>query len=166
MARPRKPDHLKIVAGTAQPCRMNPKAPKPARGAPNAPSHLSARGKVGWADAAAIAESMGVLTQADGAALELLAEALADLRAARASLARPLVLAGKELAGPGERYYWAEIQGGASLRKRPELSDISDADRRVSAWLSKFGLTPADRSRVSADTSKDENPFDEIFGNG
>jgi phage terminase small subunit len=35
------------------------------------------------------------------------------------------------------------------IRARPEVAMIADADRRIMMWMSKFGLTPADRSRVS-----------------
>lgn len=167
MANPRKPTHLKVVSGTARPDRANPNEPTPPRERPSPPSHLSDRGKAAWAEAAVIVDGMGVLTAADPVALEALAEALADLRAARASLARPLVLTietddgpiEREMAAAGERYYWTMGKGGPMRRQRPELVDIADADRRLAAWIGRFGMSPADRSRVSAAPSEEVNPF-------
>jgi phage terminase small subunit len=46
------------------------------------------------------------------------------------------------------------------LRSHPAVAIVADADRRYAMWLSKFGLTPSDRSRVSAAISDtDKNPF-------
>ena len=49
------------------------------------------------------------------------------------------------------------------VRARPEVAMISDADRRVATWLARFGLTPADRSRVSASQSAADPPWDALF---
>ncbi|MFC0407930.1 P27 family phage terminase small subunit [Roseomonas elaeocarpi] len=169
--RPRKPTHLKVVAGTAQPCRTNANEPTPERERPSPPSHLSDRGKAAWAEAVLIADRMGVLTEADPLALEDLAETLADLRAARASLERPLTLMGQDgdgspkeqvFAKAGERYYWTFGKSGPMRRTRPELADIADASRRLTACLAKFGMSPADRSRVSAKGTKRKNEFAEL----
>jgi len=152
---------------------MNKSAPKPNRERPSPPAHLSDRGKAGWAEAVLIADRMGVLTEADGLAMEALAEAIADIRSARASLAKPLMLPTidddgdaieREVAAGGDRYYWTFGKGGPMRRARPEIADISDADRRLSMWMAKFGMTPADRSRVSGEQPKDPSVFDEMFG--
>lgn len=152
MARPRKPTHLKVVAGTDQPCRTNKNEPKPRREKPSPPSHLSDKAKTAWGAVSVILDRMGVLTEADGYALEGLCEAYADLRLARDSLS-----------AAGELYYETTNQsGGVMLRPRPEVAMISDADRRFAMWLAKFGLTPADRSRVSAALPDDGNQFAEF----
>lgn len=148
---------------------MNANAPKPKRERPSPPAHLSDRAKAGWAEAVLIADRMGVLTEADGLAMEALAETIADIRTARASLARPLFAPDedggqRQVAAAGERYYWTCGKGGPMRRARPEIADISDADRRLSGWMAKFGFTPADRSRVSGETEKEPNVFDEMFG--
>lgn len=160
--RPRKPTQLKVVAGTAQPCRTNKSEPRPARERPSPPAHLSDRGKAAWAEATLIADRMGVLTEADPLALEELAETLADLRAARASLARPLEIEGTLYAAAGERYYWTFGKSGPMRRARPEVADIADASRRLALWTAKFGMNPADRSRVSAAPQETANPFAEL----
>lgn len=170
MARPRTPTKLKVVAGTDRPDRANANEPKPRRERPSPPSHISDRGRSAWAEVVLICDRMGVLTEADPVALEAMAEALGDLRAARSSLGLPLILAGEpdgdgnvkehEVAKAGERYYWTFGKGGPMRRARPELADIADADRRLASWLAKFGMTPADRSRVSASDEGKTNAFD------
>lgn len=168
MARPKKPDHLKLVSGTARPHRMNKAAPKPKRAQPKPPARLSEAAREAWRDLAAMADGMGILTEADAAALEGAAEALADLREARASLALPLTIetaAGSvQVAAAGERFYWTHSKDTSLRRARPELAAISDADRRFATWLSRFGGTPADRSRVSAKKDEASNALDDLFG--
>ena len=176
MARPRKPTHLKVVAGTAQKCRTNLNEPKPLAGVPPVPRHLSARARAAWAQLSAIVNDMGVLTEGDPVALEMLCCAYVDVLEARASLAGPLTLNitvraedGTPIAAPpeilaeaGERYYWTIGKSGPMRRSRPEIADIADGERRLAMWLAKFGLTPADRSRVSAAPQTSTNAFAEL----
>ncbi len=168
--RPRTPTHLKVVAGTDRADRRHTHEPKPrvARLAP--PSRLSPRAKRVWAKAAKLLHEMGVLTIADGVALEQLCNAVADLEEARASLAQSQVLVRrdpisgdyheKRIADAGSLTYITVGQSGPMIRMRPEVAAIADADRRVSMWLAKFGLTPADRSRVGGAPPETMNPFD------
>ena len=167
MARPRKPTIVKEVSGTARKHRMNAAEPKPGAASFNPPEHLSDAAKEAWREISGIAEQMGVLTETDPVVLEGIAGTLADLRKARAALGRPLMVSrGGEvvqLAEGGERYYWTDGAGGPMRRTRPEVADIADADRRLLGWIQKFGLSPADRSRVSASTKPAESsPWDEL----
>lgn len=157
--RPKKPTHLKVVSGTYRPHREQDDEPQLAAEYPLPPEHLNDGAKSAWHQAASIAYGMGVLTGADTAALEALAGALGDLRSARASLERPLMVGDMQVAAGGERYYWTDGKGGPMRRARPELSDISDADRRIASWVGRFGMTPADRGRVSAAPQEDVNEF-------
>ena len=150
MARPRKPTHLKIVTGTLRRDRTNANEPTPRRTRPKPPAHLSDFGRAAWTEIAAIADTLGVLTAGDVLALEGLAEAVGDLRAARASLAEALVYEGATVAEGGARFYWTSGAGGPMRRPRPELAAIADADRRVCSWVARFGLSPSDRSKVTA----------------
>ena len=90
---------------------------------------------------------MGVLTLADKLALENLCEAVADLRNARDALAarRDLV-------------YKSTTMTGVMHRPYPEVAMVADADRRVAMWLSRFGLTPSDRAKVTAADKIEEDP--------
>lgn len=139
MARPRTPTALKLIKGTDQPCRINKKEPKPVRAIPSPPDYLSDRAKTTWGAVAVLLDRMGVLTEADGLALEGLCEAHAELVAARAALA-----------ARGGTTYESRTEGGAIIfRPYPEVTQIADADRRFRGWLSSVGMTPADRSRIS-----------------
>lgn len=179
MARPRTPTHLKVVTGTAQACRLNPSEPKPKRARLAAPAGLSKRAKSVWAKAAKLLDEMGVLTVSDGLALEGLCEAIADEQEARASLSRPVTIElpdeepredgtteritrQVEVAAAGSQTYVTIGKSGPMLRMRPEVAAIADANRRVAMWLAKFGLTPADRSRVGAESQREANPFEAV----
>lgn len=152
MARPRKPTQLKIVAGTAQNCRLNPNEPKPERGVPLPPSHLSPKARLAWKYVAQVLDDMGVITQADAMALEGACESYADLRNAR-----------EALKNRGSLTYEAPTDsGGVLIRKYPEVDIVAEADRRFKGWLAVLGMTPADRSRVSAGSKGDGNPFADL----
>lgn len=147
MARPRKPTALKLVKGTAQKCRTNKSEPKPARAIPSPPAHLSDRAKTAWGAVSVVLDRMGVLTEADAVALEGLCETYADLVEARLALKKR-----------GATVYEGGTEEAKIYRSYPEVAQVADADRRLQAWLTKFGLSPADRSRVSA---TGEQPVDE-----
>src|SRR5215213_7942443 len=162
MGNPRKPTALKELQGTFRKDRANPSEPRPHRVIPQPPSHLSASVKAAWRELADIADGLGVLTEGDPAALEAMAGAFADLRAARASLDAPLEIKSRDgntlaMAKAGERYYWTGGRGMPVRRVRPEIADIADADRRFLAWCQRFGMSPADRARVSVAEKKDED---------
>jgi P27 family predicted phage terminase small subunit len=147
--RPRKPTALKLVTGTLRPDRFNSREPQPKRKRPVMPATLSAGAKKAWRQFAKLLDELGVLTTADTAALGNLCEAAADLETARAALA----------ARPGLTYENVTAAGGVTHRAYPEVALVRDAERRVHRWLAAFGLTPADRSKVSiADVGKDEDP--------
>ena len=83
---------------------------------------------------------MGVLTEADALALEVMCEAYADFLAAR-----------RELGAFGSNYYETTNQSGSKMyRAHPAVAVMQDADRRIKAWIAEFGMTPSARSRVEA----------------
>jgi P27 family predicted phage terminase small subunit len=121
---------------------------------------MSDRAKVAYGRVSVILDRMGVLTEADGMALEAMCEAYADLCEARAQLRSAIEMEVKsedgsnsyrhEVAEKGKLTYVTVGKSGPMARNRPETSLIADADNRLRAWMTKFGMTPADRSRVSA----------------
>jgi P27 family predicted phage terminase small subunit len=66
--------------GTARSDRQKPDEPKPPVGVPVMPAHLNDEEKVAWHYCVEILEPMGVLTRADGLALEQLATAIVEVR--------------------------------------------------------------------------------------
>lgn len=152
MARPRKPTHLQLVTGTFRPDRRSKNEPKPQRARPSPPEHLSDRAKTAWGYVSALLERMGVLTEADGMALEGLCESYADV----------LTLRRSRDAREAPTYETINQSGGIMHRAYPEFAMLEAADRRFCMWLSKFGLTAADRSRVTAGEQRESNPFAEL----
>jgi P27 family predicted phage terminase small subunit len=120
MARPRKPTHVKLVTGTHRPDRGPKNEPKPRRERPSPPAHLSDRAKAAWGAVSVILDRMGVLTEADGLALEGLCSAYCDLVTARACLA------------DGDlTYETTNAAGGIMIRARPEVAIAADAESPV-----------------------------------
>jgi P27 family predicted phage terminase small subunit len=149
MARPRKPTALKLVTGTFRKDRNNAAEPQPKRAIPRCPSHLSDGAKLQWRHFARLLSGMGVLTAADGPALAALAETADDLAVARRALA----------AHGGALTYATET----GFRVYPEVRLISDANKRLASWLARFGMTPADRARVSVVEGKEHDELDQLF---
>lgn len=153
---PKKPSHLKVVQGTYRKDRASAREPHPARCIPPCPKHLSPAARKAWKRVAPELDRMGVLTRADGMALELLVDAYAEFWDAREQVARE-----------GATYVNTDPETGAmQIKAHPAVRIASDAWRRVRAMAQEFGLTPAARPRVHADTNAAEeyNPFRDLAG--
>jgi P27 family predicted phage terminase small subunit len=105
-----------------------------------------------WGHVVAVLDDMGVLTRADVMALELLCEAYADYLGARDALK-----------AFGSNYYETEGRNGTMRRAHPAVATMQDADRRIKAWLTEFGLTPSARTRVEAVLEKDADDAERYF---
>ncbi len=106
-----------------------------------------------WAVIAPELAALGVLTTLDGLALELLASAVAEYRAARA-----------EVAASGSTY-WTDSDDGSRLqRQSPNVRIAADAFRRAKGMLIEFGMTPAARTKVSAVLESGPDPLEEFLG--
>ena len=145
--RPSKPTHFKALAGTLQPSRTNAHEPTPAVLLPTPPDWLSGKARQYWGEIGAVLLNMKVCTVADGPALQLLTEALAEWAEAR-----------QAVQARGLTYDTTTVSGGIMRRPNPEVAIAADAWRRALAMLSQFGLTPATRAKVSA--QPEDNPND------
>jgi P27 family predicted phage terminase small subunit len=149
------PTHLKIVAGNPGKRALNKTEPKPRREIPSCPAHLADSGKVAWGRLSLILDCMGVMTEADSAALERLCDCYTDILECRILIERD------------GRTYSVTTQGGDTLIKaNPAVAQLRAADAQFKSYLVEFGLTPAARSKVHA-TSEDDNrqdPLAEFFG--
>lgn len=166
MPNPRKPTYLKVIQGTVRPCRTNLAEPKPARASGEPPPGLSAGALAAWGRLFPLLDRMGVVTEADGAALARMCECAAEMQAATESLARPVLDPdGTEVAPAGSLTYTTRSAAGVVMvRTRPEVATRAAAERRYQHWLTQFGLTPAARSRVSAVGEREKaDPADEYF---
>jgi P27 family predicted phage terminase small subunit len=155
----RKPTSLKIIEGTYRPDRSSPNEPELPVERLSAPDHLTAEATKYWPRLVDQLFNMNVLTSADAEALSSLCEALADASRARTSLSCPVLDAcGRQICAGGSLVYITESKNDTMVRARAEVAMIVDADRRVAMWLSRFGLTPADRGRVSASATQELDP--------
>jgi len=149
MARKRTPDHLKVVSGTAQKCRMNPDAPAPNAGIAVAPDWLSERAAEIFAQLCATLDGMGIASPDDQFALSLLASRIEEVE---------LMTAAVE--DGGRTYEQKDEDGNVRMRRAaPEVGLRNEAMRHAQSLLAEFGLTPAARSKVSAGKPSEQNPF-------
>lgn len=136
-----------------QPSRTNKNEPTPDVYLPTPPEWLSELAKQYWGEIGAVLLAMKLTTVADGPALQLLTEALAEWADAR----RAVHLAGLT-------YETTTMTGDVMRRPNPEVAIASDAWRRALKMLTEFGLTPASRSKVSALGENDgKDPFEEMM---
>lgn len=158
--RPRKPRALKLVQGTDRPDRANKRAPTPGPAPlPPPPKDLTTHEKRSWKQLAALVDPLRIAAAADVVAFRemvrchgLITQAAAELRAAG-----------------GKLTYEAFTEAGVSYRKRPELELIATFTKLLDGKLARFGLTPAEREKVTKigdDAAGD--PLDEfaVGGNG
>lgn len=154
--RPRKPTAIKLVTGTAQPCRMNPDEPTPTLTDLRPPGILRLHGTARrlWRLLAPMLDGMSVLTDPDKMALGRLC-----------TLWGQVIDWERQAEKDGPTYETFNKLGERIIRPNPLLALAADADRRAQALAAKFGLTPADRSRVKAQAKREADPF-ESFLNG
>jgi len=146
--RKKKPDHLKVLSGTNQPCRMNPDQPKARDGVAQPPEWLSERGAEIFARLSATLSGMGISSPDDLDNLAMLASRLEEVEICTAVIE-----------DAGRVYETENASGGVMIRARPEVAMRSDAMRHSQSLLSEFGLSPAARAKVSAGKKEEENPF-------
>lgn len=146
MPNPRKPTPLKIVEGTARADRLNPNEPKPPVSIPSCPSGLSAGAKAEWRRIAPALEDMGLLSQIDRAALAGYCELYARWQKAEREIQKPAAKGGGEVV----------TTPNGSLQVSPWVSISRAALSEMRKFASEFGLTPASRSKVSAEPPKKE----------
>lgn len=144
----RTPDHLKIIAGTARPDRMNPDAPPANIGTAEPPEWLSKRAAEIFAQLSATLLGMGIASPDDQAALALLASRLEEIEICTAVIE-----------DSGRTYCTTATSGDKLVRARPEVAMRNEAMRHAQSLLAEFGLTPATRSKVSAGKPAEKNPF-------
>lgn len=146
--RKRKPDHLKVVAGTDQPSRMNPHAPKPPPDLPEPPGWLSERAAEWFLKTVGVLDGMGIASSAHVDMLSLAASRYDEVLDCQAIL--------EDL---GRTYTTRAVAGSLMFRSRPEVAQKNEAMRHLQSLLAEFGLSPASVSKVSAPPGERDNPF-------
>lgn len=149
--RKRIPDHLKVVKGTAQPCRMNPNAPAPSADLPEPPEWLSERAAEWFRQTVAILDGMGIASADHRDMLSLAASRYDEILDCTAVI--------EDL---GRTYTVVMVSGSISFKARPEVAMRNESMRHLQSLLAEFGLSPASVSKVSAPPGERENPFAEF----
>lgn len=150
-----KPTVLKLVQGNAGKRKISKSEPKPKREIPSCPAHMSDAGKVAWGRLSVLLDRMGVLTEADSAALERLCDCYSDILICRESLV-----------ADGWTYKTRDAQGNTLIKGNPAANQLRSADSQFKSYLIEFGLTPAARSKVhgSPEEETKDDPLKEFFG--
>ena len=123
----RKPSYLKAVQGTLRKDRANPGAPKLKHKIPRASASLPKEAKVEYYKLVKVLNHMKVLSEGDGGELE-------NLSIARAQI----------------KHLSKKLFKTADMKEFRKIQICLNDAVRISAALSmRFGLSPADRDRVS-----------------
>jgi hypothetical protein len=143
--RPRKPTAQKALAGTLRGDRANPAEPQGQPIAiPEAPPDLTPFEAAAWADLKALVDPMKVATASDVFAFRAMVEDAGMLAALRKSFND----------SGGDPVYVEDTKAGPQLRMRPEVQAIPTYRKLLFLHMARWGIDPADRSRVSALTEE------------
>jgi P27 family predicted phage terminase small subunit len=142
-----KPTRLKILNGTRAD-RINAREPTPPAGPPEVPKHLDELARDEWARLVPILEEMGVLSQADGAALMLYCECYSKWLRARGEIAKRGMTI--EITKTITSKKGSTIETTGRLQANPAVLIEIQMMRLMKELLIEFGLTPSARSRISA----------------
>lgn len=133
-----KPTALKLVTGNPGRRPVNKREAKAKRVIPAAPEHMSAKAREVWGSLSTRLDRLGLLTELDALALELLCENYVEILELR-----------DEIDTHG-RTQDVKTENDTVVRARPQVGMLSDAERRFRAMMNEFGMTPSARSRVTA----------------
>jgi P27 family predicted phage terminase small subunit len=147
------PTKLKILAGTRA-ARVNHHEPMLPPARPEIPEHLDALARGEWERLCPILERMGVLTEADGAALTIYCECYSKWLRARGEVAKRGLLIEVSRTVTSKRGATVETTG--SVKANPAVMIEVQMARLMKEILIEFGLTPSARSRVKInETARD-----------
>lgn len=148
--RPRKPSKIKQIQGTERPCRVNPAEPSLTVELPEPPSDLPDRVREKYHDYAERIVNARYMTVLDMNAVLSAAQAYVDWREAC-----------EMIEANGGQFIEEPITNSEGdiidrrIKAHPAVAVRNEADKRHMNWLTRLGLTPADRSRVSTVAQKD-----------
>lgn len=171
------PTALKLVTGNAGKRAINTSEPRPSTTkGPVMPSYLSPKAKAAWKKLTKLLKDMGVLTAADGFALERLCDVYAEILELRDEIAKN----GRTYESIRQLDDIADQQDGLDdndsglgleqrlIKPNPAVAMLADADRRFKSYLVEFGLTPAARTKIQVTNNdkgkKKADPLATYFG--
>lgn len=146
---PKTPSHLQLVRGNPSKRSINKKEPKPPSGVPQTPKYFDKRGRYWFKKIGEELNALGVMSQLDAKALELLIEAYVEYRHHC-----------EILDSEGYTYNTTSMTGDIIKKAHPAAAMKSDAFKRIRSMLGEFGMTPAARTKVTINTPAEEDPFE------
>ena len=135
-----KPTKLKLLHGD-HPCRVNKNEPKPKPIASRCPTWLHPTAKKKWRELAPKLERLGLLTEIDGEALELLVTHYAIAVEAASILKKEGIFARDSRDLPA---------------KHPAAQIFRDHSAAYRSYMTEFGLSPSSRSRLDLPKPDDD----------
>lgn len=148
------PTAIKELEGNPGKRPLNEKEPKPKKKAPPCPKWLDEEAKREWRRLAKKMEAIGVLTEVDMAAFAGYCQAYARWKEAEEFITQH----GSIVKTPSG--YWQQV---------PQVSIAQTYLKIMNKFAEQFGLTPASRSRIIADSDRQAVGADEmedILGGG
>ena len=146
-----KPTALKELEGNPGKRQLKANEPKPKAKAPSCPKWLDDDAKKEWRRLSKHMEQMGILTEIDMAAFAGYCQAYSRWKAAEEFISKH----GSIVKTPSG--YWQQV---------PQVSIAQQYLKQMSKFCEQFGLTPASRSRIVADTKQNEyiDEMDKLLG--
>lgn len=148
-----KPTAIKELEGNPGNRPLNDKEPKPLKKAPPCPKWLEDDAKKEWRRLSKKMEQLGILTEVDMAAFAGYCQSHARWKAAEEFISKHGAIV-KTPSG-----YWQQV---------PQVSIAQQYMKQMSKFAEQFGLTPASRSRLIADTTAvvTDDEMERLLGGG
>ena len=148
-----KPTAIKLVEGNPGKRPLNTNEPKPKSKAPSCPKWLEGEAKKEWRRLAKQMEQLGILTEVDRAAFAGYCQAYARWKEAEEFISKHGAIV-KTPSG-----YWQQV---------PQVSIAQQYLKQMSKFCEQFGLTPASRSRIVADSTQGDagDEMERLLGGG
>lgn len=138
MARNRQPTVLKVLKGTLDKRWAPPHEPKSTFAIPAKPKGLPAEEAAAWDRFAEAVGRMRTCTAQDFAAFSELVGTYCECQQLRRFIRKN-----------GHTYETVNVKGERMVRWYPEAQLLNQVSKRLRDYLSRFGLSPSDRSRVT-----------------
>ena len=128
------PTALKLIKGTAQPCRTNNSEPKPKADNIKMPAGMSVMAKKHWSKVCSQLKDAGIITNLDVTALMIYCESYAQWRDATDKI----------------NTHGSVVKGSQDFPVRsPYLYVAQKAFDQMKSMLTEFGMTPSSRTKVN-----------------
>lgn len=152
---PPKPTPLKLLQGTFRKGRAK-NEPKPERAIPTVPEELSDAAKVEWGRISQDLMQLGLLSRIDRAALAAYCEAWSDWLDATDKVNRfgKVIKTGEKTVTHTDG---SVEKSGGNMVENPYYSIKKRAAEIMHKFLIEFGMTPASRTRISAEPAAQES---------